>query len=802
MKRIVLIGLLSVMCFVATSQTTTVIDKQTDQPVGLVTFSSDQPKTSAVADAKGHVDLTAFNGAEHIEIRMLGYQTLITSYAELEKTDFQVLLIPSNIALDQVVVVGTRWNQTTDEVPSKITTMSAREIALQNPQTAADLIGNTGEVFIQKSQQGGGSPMIRGFATNRVLITVDGVRMNTAIFRSGNVQNVINIDPFATESAEVMFGPSSVIYGSDAIGGVMNFNTLTPTLSFNDEPVVSGKAVGRYSSANKERTGHFDVNVGWKKWAMVTSFSSNDYENLRMGSYGPTDYLKRYSVIHMDSSDRVVANEDPKVQDPSAYSQINMMQKVRFRPNEHWDLSYGFHYSTTSDYGRYDRHLRTRNGLPRYAEWKYGPQVWMMNNLNITHSPENTSVYDQLTVRLAQQHFEESRIDRSLSRPTRSIRVERVEAYSGNLDFYKSISARHKVFYGLEGVYNDVTSLGVDQNAITGAKAEGSTRYPQSTWSSYAAYANYQFRPVNDVMIQAGVRYNQFQLDAKFDTTFYPFPFTSANINEGATTGSLGAVFTPGETWSISANASTGFRAPNVDDIGKVFDSEPGSVVVPNPDLKAEYAYNFEVGVEKLFGDYLELEVTGYYTILQNAMVRRDYKLDGLDSIVYDGSLSQVQAIQNAAQATVYGVQAGFEAKLPAGFGLSGRSNYQLGTEELDNGTESSLRHAAPFFSIAHLTYRHKSLNMDLYSIYNHWVHSGQLPQEEQGKTEIYAADKNGNPYVPAWYTLNFKAMYQVNKNLAVSGGLENITDQRYRPYSSGLAGAGRNFVLSARVLF
>ena len=145
---------------------------------------------------------------------------------------------------------------------------------------------------------------------------------------------------------------------------------------------------------------------------------------------------------------------------------------------------------------------------------------------------------------------------------------------------------------------------------------------------------------------------------------------TSAKINEGAATGSLGAVFTPGQTWSLSVNASTGFRAPNVDDIGKVFDSEPGSVVVPNPDLRAEYAYNFEAGAAKVFGDYLKVDVTGYYTILQNAMVRRNFQLNGLDSIVYDGSLSQVQAIQNAASATVYGVQAGFEAKLPSGFGL------------------------------------------------------------------------------------------------------------------------------------
>ncbi len=194
------------------------------------------------------------------------------------------MLEPSSLSLEQYTVVASKWNQSTRDIPAKITSISVQEVALQNPQTTADLLATSGEVFIQKSQQGGGSPMIRGFATNRLLITVDGVRMNTAIFRSGNLQNVISLDPFAIERTEVLFGPGSVIYGSDAIGGVMGFNTLTPKLSLGDKSDVSGSAVSRYSSANDERTGHVDVNVGWKKFAMVSSFSYFNFDDLRMGT--------------------------------------------------------------------------------------------------------------------------------------------------------------------------------------------------------------------------------------------------------------------------------------------------------------------------------------------------------------------------------------------------------------------------------------------------------------------------------------------------------------------------------------
>lgn len=801
MQKIVLAWLFVLLGLFSQAQMVTIKDSETDQPVPLATLVSQSPKTSVVADANGRADISSFKGAEAIEIRMIGFALQTVSFETLKKQDFKIILYPSTISLNQVVITSARWDQSQRDVPAKITTITPKAVALQNPQTAADLLGASGDVYIQKSQQGGGSPMIRGFSTNRLLLTVDGVRMNTAIFRSGNVQNVISLDPFAIERTEVLFGPGSVIYGSDAIGGVMSFNTLTPTLSATNEPVVSGKALGRYSSANSEQTGHFDVNVGWKKWALVTSFTTSDFGDLRMGKFGPAEYVKPYRIERADSIDRVVQNEDPLVQNPSGYSQINMMQKVRFKPNQKWDFTYAFHYSTTSEYGRYDRHLRTRNGLPRSAEWKYGPQEWMMNNLTVVHSAKN-GMYDEFTLRLAHQHFEESRINRDLNAANRSIRIERVEAYSATFDFYKSLGARQKIYYGLDAVLNDVTSIGREENVFSGIQSIGPSRYPQSSWLSYAAYATYQFKLTEQVTLQAGARYNVFSLEAQFDTTFYPFPFTEANINNGALTGSLGAVYSPGETWSIRANLSTGFRSPNVDDVGKVFDSEPGSVVVPNPFLSAEYAYNAEIGIAKVFGDFLKLDATAYFTLLDNALVRRNYQLNAMDSIVYDGELSRVQAVQNAAQATVYGVQAGFEAKLPAGFGLWGRFNYQAGEEELDDGSVSPMRHAAPWFTSAHLTYSVKRLKFDFYGIYNAEVSFSELAFGEQSKSEIYVIDGKGNPYSPAWYTLNFKAMVQASDDLAVSAGLENITDVRYRPYSSGLAGAGRNFIISARLLF
>lgn len=754
-----------------------------------------------ITDQAGRADLSPFPASDTLMIQLLGYKTYRTPYAVAQAQGFRLQLEVTALALDQVVISASRWAQNASRVPNRVATIQSEEVLLRNPQTAADLLGSSGEVFIQKSQQGGGSPMIRGFATNRLLIAVDGVRMNTAIFRSGNLQNVISLDPFATEQTELLFGPGSVLYGSDAIGGVMAFYTLTPTLADSQDRQSSGSAALRHASANEELTGHFDINIGEKKWAIVSSFSHNRYGDLRMGQHGPDDYLRPFYVERIDGVDRAVSNPDPLLQTPTGYKQTNLMQKVRFHPNTDWDFTYAFHYSATTEYARYDRLVRTRNGVPRSAEWSYGPQVWQMNQLQASHTGQNT-LYDEARLSLAHQFFEESRIDRDFGDPVRRTRTEAVDALSANLDFTKRLGWQQRLLYGLEALFNQVQSNGLLNNLDTGAKSAGPARYPQADWQSYAAYLTYQLEVCPKLRLQTGGRYNHFLLNADFDTTFFPFPFTIASLNKGALTGSIGAVYRPKPSLGLRANLSTGFRAPNVDDIGKVFDSEPGAVVVPNPNLGAEYAYNAELGFSKVIGDVLQVDLTGYYTWLDNALVRRDFELSDQDSILYDGTLSRVQAVQNAAQAWVYGIQAGVEAQWPNGLGLHARFNFQEGREELEEGGTTPLRHAAPWFGVLRLQYEQEAFRLELNGQYHSAFAFEDLPLTEQDKPYLYAADANGNPYAPAWYTLDFRALYRVNDTFTLSAGVENLTDQRYRPYSSGLTGAGRNVVLSGRVRF
>jgi hemoglobin/transferrin/lactoferrin receptor protein len=424
----------------------------------------------------------------------------------------------------------------------------------------------------------------------------------------------------------------------------------------------------------------------------------------------------------------------------------------------------------------------------------------MMNLLSIQHKKRNWW-YDQMIIRTAHQFFEESRIDRGLNAFRLRSNLEKVNAYSFNADFEKKIN-RHDLFYGIEFVKNKVSSFGTGSDIRNGAPLPVPDRYPTSNWNSYAAFANYQHFINDQLLIQGGFRLNSYQLDADFSKLllFYPFPFSTAQLNNRAITYSIGGVYKPKKDFTLKFNWSKGFRAPNVDDMGKLFDFVSGEVVVPNPYLGAEIANNFEIGIIKIFGTVAKLDMNLFYTRLQNALVRRPFSFNGSDSILFNGTMSRVYAIQNASYSRIAGLQAGVEFIFSPEFSLLTRYNFQSGQEEMPNGEISQARHAAPGFGMSKFTFRKRNITLQLSAMYSGEVSFEQLNAEERVKTAIYAKDAAGNPYSPSWYTLNFSMNWKCREWARIGAGVENITDQSYRPYSSGIAGGGRNFYISLSI--
>lgn len=783
------------------AQTVQVVDESTLQPIERVYIYNTSKTKTAVTNIRGHADLKNFTTADTLVFQHPSFKLFRRSYKQLKQVNFMVELSERTVLLDEVFVSASKREQDQTEIPRKIIQINSEEVAFSNPQTAADLLQASGEVFVQKSQLGGGSPFIRGFSANSVLIAVDGVRINNAIFRSGNLQNIISIDPNAVSGAEVIFGPGSIIYGSDALGGVMNYKTKDARLSFaEDETYVATNSLARYSSANNEKTLHGDINIGFEKWGFLTSVTYSDYDDLRSGGNFYDDFpdfgKREEFVLRRNGVDEVVQNDDATDQISSGYEQLNLMQKVRFKPSAAWNLNYGLHYATTNDIPRYDRLIERENGDTgqfKNAEWYYGPQIWLMNALEIDHYAE-AKAYDRISGVISYQWFQESRNDRDFQSPDLRNREENINVATANIDFDKQWGEDQELFYGAEGVYNYVKSDARSTNIETDQQTPVATRYPAggSDYTQLAAYAKYQQDLSSKFTAIAGLRYSYISLHSDFgDDSFFNFPFDEIDINTGALNGSLGFTYRPVSDLQFNLNGSTGFRAPNVDDAAKVFDSEPGTVVVPNSNLKPEYSYNIDAAVIKKFGDQARLEINTFYTWLRDAQVRRDFQFSGQDSIVYDGELSNVEAVVNAGEAYIYGASAGLSVELSSHIGFNSNVTY---TDGKDISNDEPLRHVAPVFGQVGLTYKAEKTKVRMYSQFNGRKDISDFSPSESGKTHIYTDEGS-----PGWTTLNLKASYQINEDLRLNAGIENIFDQHYRPYSSGISAPGRNIILAVR---
>ena len=785
----------------AMAQELRVLDYENQKPISGVQLVDKKSKISTSTTEEGTASLSVFQGKNPLTLSLLGYKSKTISWEDIEALNYLVYLETSSLTLATTVISASRWNQNEADVSGKVRQLDSEWLDLRNPMTTADWLGSSGEVFVQKSQLGGGSPMIRGFSANRLLYSIDGVRMNTAIFRSGNLQQVISIDPFSLQNTEILFGPGAVMYGSDAIGGVMVFETLRPD---HDNQQLKGNFVSRFSSAYSEETIHADLSYGKGKWAFVTSASYFDFGDLTMGkNNGQASYLRSTFVERINGKDQEITNPNPRKQVGTGYKQVNLMQKISLKATANSTIDYAFHYSSTSDIPRYDRLIEKRDGKLRFARWDYGPQRWMMQQLN-WKATKLTKIYDQAKITAASQFFEESRIERRMGNATQFERVEKVQASSLNADFIKSFFQTHFLNYGVEAVINKVNSKGQSVNIGNQQVAEASARYPNSTWTSWAVYANYTAPISPKWKMQSALRYNINGINADFanNLNFYPLPVLQFKDDYHSVTGNLGFVYQADPSFSISPQVATGFRAPNVDDMGKIFDSQPGSLLLPNPQLRPEYAYNAELNLNKeLFGT-LKLDVTGYYTWLDQAMVRRPTLWNGKSELLYDGELSQLFSIQNAAFAEVKGIQAGFELALSRQLILSSNYNWQKGVEELDDKSSSPSRHAAPAFGASKLRLHGKKGTLELSAQYSAAMPFEKMPQEEIAKPALYATNAQGNPYSPSWVIINLAARIPITSRIQINAGIENIGNLQYRGYSSGIVNPGRNFQLSLKGSF
>jgi hemoglobin/transferrin/lactoferrin receptor protein len=697
-----------------------------------------------------------------------------------------------SLEMNEIVVSSNKFEQLRRESPNQIELISRKQIAFQNAPNAANLLEQSGNVFVQRSQAGGGSPVLRGFEASRVLIVIDGVRMNNAIYRAGHLQNILRIDQSMLERAEVIFGPSSVMYGSDALGGVVNFRSRNP--EFEKKNI---NAYVRYSSAFQEKTAHVDFNIGFKKIASLSSLTISEFGDLQMGKNFKKGYenfgLRDFYIKRTSGKDEMVVNDDKYSQTPSGYKQIDFLQKFIFKTKKITHILNG-QISASSNVPRYDRLTEFgTNKILRFAEWYYGPEVRSMASYQLEFDKKR--IFDKGTVIGAVQLISESRYSRRFNNQYRKGQDEFVAVYSINGDFQKTIK-RNTINYGFEMTSNDVTSKARSTNIDNSSDSQkADTRYPDggSQMNTYSIYLTDQFKISEKAFLNAGLRYNSSNLSAEFiEKTFFPFPFNTIEQKSGALTGNIGLVFNPSDKTKISVLGSSGYRTPNIDDLAKVFDSTPQTLVVPNPDLKPEYTYNGEATISQKIGNRIRIEGTYFYTSFRNAIVIDAFTLNGQSTVSYAGQNSKVVAAQNKAKALVRGWNINVFANLAKGLNLSSTLNQTKGN--LVDDKDTPLDHVPPMFGRTALSYQKGKIQAEVFSIYNGWKKLAEY--SPSGEDNLIYATPDG---MPSWWTLNLRTGFQFNKNLSLQLACENILDKNYRNFASGISSAGRNFVITLR---
>ncbi len=784
------------LSFIGFSQNITIRDNSTLEPLEKVLIQ-DKNNNQVFTDAKGKANISNLNKEDSIIIFSFGY-TLKKVKVTTETT---IDLISKSVNLDEIVLSANRKSEHKIDVPYSIEIIKQKDIEFTNPATSGDLLANTGQVFVQKSQAGGGSPSLRGFEANKVLLVIDGVRMNNAIYRGGHLQDVMTIDPNMLERTEVMFGPSSTIYGSDALGGVMHFYTKNAQFSTDEKMLVKANAMIRYASASQEKTSHLDFNLGWKKIASLTNITFSDFGDVRSGSNKLTGYTnvwdRNYYQDRINERDTMIKNSENNVQKGSGYSQVDIMQRFNIKSGQYMVHNLNFQYGASSFLPRYDRlNGDYKSGKFKFAENGYNPQKRILAAYTLNYDGK-TKISDNVKVILAYQKIDQDRITRNFQSLNRKTQEEDVTVLSANVDAFKLIKEKHEVRYGLEFTHNDVQSKASFKNISTNIETEADTRYAGggSAMTTFAAYASHAWEVSKQFVITDGMRYTNTSLSSKFtDTTFFKFPFTTANQKNQALTGNIGFTWKLDNDYKVSILSNTGFRSPNVDDMSKVFESST-YVVVPNPTLKAEYTYNFEMGISKVIQGKYKFDLTGFYTNLTNALVVADFKLDGKDSAMYNGSMTKVKATQNADNAYIYGVSVGVQFDFNERVSFKSVLNYTYGryiSSKLD--TVIPLDHIAPMFGQTSLTYKVKGFDGEFFIRYN--GKKSLADYSPSGEDNLQYATLNG---MPAWFILNIRLGFSLTKNLRLNVACENLTDNRYRAFASGMNAPGRNFIMSLR---
>ena len=801
------------------SQKLVIKDFQENTLIPNVTAYNVQQTKSVLSNFDGVLNLSGFKKSDTIVFSHVSYEKQIIPLSEISQPI--LYLYPNTQMLSEIILSVGRNREDKKKLSKKVSLINTKKTELHLPQTSADLLNYAGGVRIQKTQGGGGSPVIRGFEANRVLLVVDGVRLNNAIYRSGHLQNAITIDPNTLERTEVIFGPSSVGYGSDALGGVVHFYTRTPKI--NNQKTWTIKGSNSFNTVLKHNVNNLNLEYSKEKWASFTSLSYSDFGDIIMGgnrNHGFKNWgLNNYFLSKQKLNTKNLINENPKTQKNTGYSQFDFLHKLNIKISESSHIIFNIQHSNSSDIDRYDKlnEFNDSDKQLKYSQWYYGPQkrTLLSSTYNFT---KNKKWLQKGAIVLAFQKIKESRHNRKFKSLVLNSQIENVDVFSLNTDFSGFKTKNSSLSYGFEYTYNNVNSNAfgetlVENNLILSSKPDSNsifkipTRYPSggSSYSTVASYYEFRKDLTERSNFNFGMRYTFTSLNANWkEEALIDANLNSIKTNNSSITGSIGYVTRLKNDWQVNANFSSGFRSPNIDDLGKIREKK-GILSVPNKKLKPEYAYSSELGVTKFFNEKTTVfSINLYYTHIEKHIIRsyfeilNDKSTPNPKTIIYNLDEVKTMANVNAGKAYIYGFS--FDAETPVLKNLLFKSNITY-TEGGSVNKYNPLPSISPLFGSFYLKWISNNLKMQL----SYRFSQSKSPEDyslggEDGleETPLINLENDVLKYygMPSWGIFKFSSSCELSSNLKATLIFDNIFDIHYREFASGISSPGRNINL------
>ena len=763
--RVILFFILFPIVKLAVSQEITVLEYMSNAPIENVNFIAGDIGKST--NKNGIVNISIFKKSDTIRISHLSYHTM--------------KLLGSNIP-DVIHLLPKIKMLPTVNLPSeKAVVLSAQIVGEVNPKeklilpksTSSILEGNLG-ITVQESQTGGGSPNFRGMEASRLLVIVDGIPLNNAIYRSGHLQATSSINPFFIGKVHLLSAPASVAYGNGAMGGALSFHTAS---NFHNEKAVHIDQ--QYETASNAVLLNLLAKYHEKKVAFTTGVSVKSIGNLKMGR----NRLHRYE--NWGNEPFIVKDAEQLF---TSYDQADFLHKTIYYISSLNTLTFNTQHSISSEISRFDKLNDEKDGVQKYTNWYYGPQNRFFQSIS-WNNKKSTFFFDSHTSTIAFQNVSESRHHQKTGDSLLSNRFETINIYDFLLDFNKYV-VKSELLYGIGGRRQKVNSTAnFSDNKSTYFNL---SRYPDggSTVSDYFVYSQLKISFLKKGEILLGTRINHNHLEANWISNLLNFKHVT-NKNTSFINSIL-LSYKASEKTSLKASYYKGFRNPNIDDIGKIFSKNDRDVVVPNRQLRPEYSNNLELGINYKNRKF-NVQCQVFNLHITNAISRSYGSINGVDSVIFDGELMRIQMNKNISSATINGFNFYGKYKINTLLSVVGNCNFLKGT----TNKSTPLAHIPPFNANVTIKYRYKEHNIEINSKYNAWKYADDFDIE--GVDNFQEATNDGTPM---WYTINLFYKRQINNSLSLSLGLENIMDTHYKTFASGISGSGRNLIVSLHSKF